>query len=199
MARRGHHRPLEALSFVALVACHGAPRAEGPAPAAAGAVALPHDGAAPPSCIVNGDFSSGIAPWGAHWGGASGAPPPEPRLDDGALCTTVHGGQQLIVGWPAAGRPQFCTLDAGKPYALTLLVSTAARPELKCIVKVGHQLAPYTGAFASDLPSSIALTPFSAAFTPDHADDRAGIAIECRLDPGAAPADVCIDDVQLHS
>ena len=192
----------------AVVACRAAPHVEHAAapgenaPAeeapAEEAAAPPHDVAAPPNCVVNGDFSAGIAPWGAHWGGASRAAPPEPRIESGALCTTLHGGDELIVGWPTAGRPELCALDAGKAYALSLRVSTGA-PGLKCVVKVGHQLAPYTGAFVAELPSSAALSPFSAPFTPAHSDDRAGIAIECRAEPGTASADVCIDDVRLHS
>ena len=197
MAPRCLRHALGAFLAAAPVACHAAPHVDAPAAPAENAGMRPQEAAAASSCVTNGDFSSGIAPWGAHWGGAPGAPPPELRIEDGALCTTVHGGQELIVGWPTAGRSELCALDAGKEYVLSLRVS--AQPGVKCIAKVGHQLAPYTGAFVGDLSSSAALSPFSARFTPDHSDDRAGIAIECRAEAGAAPASVCIDDVRLHS
>lgn len=209
MAHRTLHcRPLAAVALAAASACHAAPSVEHPAPRAesagaenAGAeAAAAGDAAGSANRIANGDFSAGIAPWGAHRAGPpSPAPPPEPRLENGALCTTLHGGEELIIGWPTAERPEFFALAAGEEYELSLRASVSDELATKCIVKVGHQLAPYTGAFVADLVSSPVLAPFSARFKPDHADERAGIAIECRGEPGPASADVCIDDVSLHS
>lgn len=193
-----HRRPLATVALAATSACHAGPSVEHPADRAESASALRHEAAAPANRITNGDFSGGVAPWGAHRAGApSAAAPPEPRLENGALCTTLHGGEELIIGWPTAGRPEFFALAAGQEYELSLRASMSGALATKCIVKVGHQLAPYTGAFVADLTSSPVLTPFSARFTPDHSDDRAGIAVECRGEPGPASADVCIDDVSL--
>ncbi|HTV22561.1 MAG TPA: hypothetical protein VMG12_27925 [Polyangiaceae bacterium] len=194
------HPSLGALALGATSACHAAPNVEHPAPDAESARALPSAAAAPANRITNGDFSAGIAPWGAHRvGSPSAAPSPEPRLENGALCTTLHGGEELVIGWPTAGRTESFALAAGEEYELSLRASMSGALATKCIVKVGHQLAPYTGAFVADLTSSPVLAPFSARFRPDHADDRAGIAIECRGEPGPLSADVCIDDVSLHS
>src|SRR5262245_56410881 len=91
--------PLGAFALAATSGCHAAPSAESPAPAAESAVNLPAPATGPANSIVNGDFSAGIAPWGAHLAGAPSATPPEPRLENGALCTTLHGGEELIIGW----------------------------------------------------------------------------------------------------
>lgn len=195
-----HCRLLGAVALAATSACHAAPSVEHPAARAESAGVGPRDAAAPANRISNGDFSTGIAPWGAHRAGApSPAPPPEPRLENGALCTTLHGGEELIIGWPTAARPEFFALAAGEEYELSLRASMSGALGTKCSVKVGHQLAPYTAAFVAELTSSPLLAPFSGRFRPDHSDERAGIAIECRGEPGAASADVCIDDVTLHS
>ena len=60
-----------------------------------------------------------------------------------------------------------------------------------------HQVAPYTAAFVTSVPLGPALERFSTAFTADHDDDRAGLALEYRGAPGPSMADVCIDDVSL--
>jgi hypothetical protein len=149
--------------------------------------------------VSNGDFSSGIAPWGAHVaGGASSEPPLEPRLEDGALCTTVKGGQEIIVGWPVAGSAESFALISGARYELSLRASVSGAVPVECVIKVGHQVAPYTAAFTTKLPLGPALERFSTAFTPDHDDDRAGLAVECRGAPGSSVADVCIDDVSVR-
>jgi endoglucanase len=148
--------------------------------------------------VTNGDFSSGLEPWGAHTaGGASAGHPLQPRVIDGSLCTPVTGGEEVIVGWPVAGSSAYFALSAGKQYELALKVSGTGPLPLECVIKVGHQVAPYTGAFTTRLPLGPTLAPFRAAFAPDHDDDRAGIAVECRGAPGSAQADVCIDDVSL--
>jgi hypothetical protein len=151
-----------------------------------------------PNRVSNGDFSSGIAPWGAHLvGGASSEPPLEPRLEDGALCATVKGGQEIIVGWPVSGSTESFALVASSKYELSLRASVSGTLPVECVIKVGHQLAPYTAAFATSLPLGPALERFSTAFTPDHDDDRAGLALECRGAAGSSVADVCIDDVSV--
>lgn len=151
-----------------------------------------------PNWVSNGDFSSGIAPWGAHVaGGASSEPPLKPRLEDGALCTSVNGAQEIIVGWPVSGSTESFALAAGVEYELSLRASVSGTSTVECVIKVGHQVAPYTTAFATRLPLGAALEPFSTAFTPDHDDDHAGLAVECRGAPGSSMADVCIDDVSV--
>jgi endoglucanase len=156
-----------------------------------------------PNLISNGDFSQGLAPWGAHAAGddqgRTAAPPPEPRLIDGALCTTVHGGQEVIVGWPVSGSSESFALTAGKSYALFLRISASGPLPVQCVIKVGHQIAPYTAAFTTRLPSNATLQRFAVTFAPDHDDDRAGVALECRAEAGTSVADVCIDDVSLGS
>jgi len=151
-----------------------------------------------PNRVSNGDFSRGIAPWGAHVAGEANAEPLEPRLEDGALCTSVKGGQEIIVGWPVSGSAESFALVAGAKYALSLRASVSGTLPVECVIKVGHQVAPYTAAFSTELPVAAELAPFATSFTPDHDDDQAGIAVECRGKPGAEQASVCIDDVRLN-
>jgi hypothetical protein len=191
--------PFALMPIVAVVACWGCGHAitsENPASSSPVQANL----------IANGDFAGGIAPWGAHVARApSSQPPLEPRLEQGALCTPVRGGEEVIVGWPVAGSGESFALVAGHRYALSMRVSASgpsgasgASP-MKCVIKVGHQVAPYTAAFATELPLSQSLQPFSTAFAPDHDDALAGLAVECRAEPGSPAADVCIDDVRLGS
>jgi hypothetical protein len=162
------------------------------------AVPAPAAPAQSPNRVSNGDFSRGIAPWGAHVaGGASSEPPLEPRLENGALCTPVKGGQEIIVGWPVSGSPDSFALVAGAKYALSLSASVSGTLSVECVIKVGHQVAPYTATFATSLPLGPTLERFDTTFTPDHDDDRAGLAVECRGAPGSSVADVCIDDVSV--
>jgi hypothetical protein len=130
-------------------------------------------------------------------GGASSEPPLEPRLENGALCTSVKGGQEIIVGWPVSGSADSFALVAGARYELSLRASVSGTLPVECVIKVGHQVAPYTAAFATSLPLRPTLERFDAAFTPDHDDDRAGLAVECRGASGSSLADVCIDDVSV--
>jgi endoglucanase len=172
--------------------CDACGREAVPAPAAAAAPAQA------PNRISNGDFSSGIAPWGAHVaGGASSEPPLRPRLENGALCTPVKGGQEIIVGWPVSGSADSFALVAGAKYELSLRAAVSGTLPVECVIKVGHQVAPYTAAFATPLPLGSTLERFGTEFTPDHDDDRAGLAVECRGAPGSSMADVCIDDVSV--
>lgn len=148
--------------------------------------------------IENGDFSGGVAPWGAHV--SRSATPLLPRLEGGVLCTAVQGGQEIIVGWPVSGSAASFTLVAGARYELSLLASVSGTLPVECVIKVGHQVAPYTTAFATRLPlGRSTLERWTTSFTPDHADDRAGLAIECRGAPGSSTADVCIDEVRVAS
>jgi hypothetical protein len=178
-----------------------------------GREALPH-GAAPAQAqnlIANGDFSGGVEPWGAHAvGGASSAPPPEARLVNGALCTSVHGGQEVIVGWPVSGSSASFALVAGQRYELSLRAAVSGTLPVECVVKVGHQVAPYTAAFTTSLPLGQTLERFDVAFAPDHDDVQAGLAVECRAvamlpreesprEESPSLAEVCIDDVSLSS
>lgn len=138
------------------------------------AVPAPAVPARAPNRVSNGDFSSGIAPWGAHVAGvASSEPPLEPRLENGALCTTVKGGQEIIVGWPVSGSADSFALVAGAKYELSLRAAVSGTLPVECVIKVGHQVAPYTAAFATSLPLGPALERSDTAFTPDHDDDRA--------------------------
>jgi hypothetical protein len=109
----------------------------------------------------------------------------------------VKGGQEIIVGWPVSGSAESFALVAGAKYELSLRASVSGALPVECVIKVGHQVAPYTAAFATSLPLGPALERFSTAFTPDHPDDRAGLALECRGAPGSSVADVCIDDVSV--
>lgn len=184
---RPRARPLAALIALSLTGACGSGALPARAPAAPA-----------PNLVENGDFSRGMAPWGAHLAGAAEGHPLQPRLVDGALCTELQSGEEVIVGWPVSGSAEFFSLVAGQKYELSLRASVSgARPPL-CVIKVGHQLAPYTGAFSARLPVGPRLQPFSFSFAPDHPDDRAGIALECRAEPGSSPADVCIDDVSLR-
>lgn len=152
-----------------------------------------------PNLITNGDFSGGIAPWGAHLAGvAEPAHSVQQRLLDGALCTEVQGGQEVIVGWPVSGSTDSFSLVAGQKYELALRASASGASVPTCVIKVGHQLAPYTAAFSTSLSVGQASQLFEFTFAPDHPDDRAGIAVECRAAPSAAPAEVCVDDVSLR-
>jgi hypothetical protein len=109
----------------------------------------------------------------------------------------VKGGQEIIVGWPVSGSADSFALVAGTRYELSLRAAVSGTLPVECVIKVGHQVAPYTAAFATRLPLGATLERLDTAFTPDHDDDRAGLAVECRGAPGSSVADVCIDDVSL--
>jgi hypothetical protein len=188
MSRQAHSNLLSAVILALLSCCQSqVPARTDPAQAAP----TPQH----PNLIGNGDFSHGSTPWGAKALMAGGTERElEVRLRDGALCASLPGQGELILGWPTtAGSDQF-SLATGRSYQLSLRASTT-RAGLDCVAKVGHQLPPYTAALGAPMHLTASFQPFQFPFVADHDDERAGIAIECRAPPDTSETDVCIDDV----
>jgi hypothetical protein len=188
MSRRVLSNCLSAATLALLLGCPPGV----PAPAAPAQVAPTPPR---PNLLGNGDFSHSSTPWGAKALAAGGAERElEVRLRDGALCVSLPGQAELILGWPStAGSEQF-SLARGRSYQLSLRASTTSAA-LDCVAKVGHQLPPYTAAMGAPMHLTASFQAFHFPFVADHDDDRAGIAVECRAAPDTPDADVCIDDV----
>lgn len=151
-----------------------------------------------PNLVKNGDFSSGTAPWGVMSLGAQGPAPHAYRTTNGALCTTVTGGDWLFVGWPDDTHEDAFTIRAGASYELSFRVSASGRLPLRATVKVGHRMPPYTAAVEADVPLDVHSTPFHVTFQSSRADDRAGVGFQIRATPTPGTSEVCLDDVALR-
>ncbi|HTV22016.1 MAG TPA: serine hydrolase domain-containing protein, partial [Polyangiaceae bacterium] len=83
------------------------------APASPSVARAPAEAPSGPNLIENGDLSAGSALWSTMLWPVGAEPQPMPsRIEAGALCATVHGGENVILGWPSDPK-------AGKGFALT--------------------------------------------------------------------------------
>src|SRR6185295_14248168 len=120
------------------------------------------------------------------------------RVDHGALCASVRGGQNVIVAWPKEGDPPHAfELSPGKRYRFSFRASTTGPLAVRLVAKVGHQDAPFTAAVQAPIPVEAAPHVFALDFEPDHADAKAGVAFILSAPRGDAQSDVCIDDVSV--
>jgi CubicO group peptidase (beta-lactamase class C family) len=152
-----------------------------------------------PNLVDNGDFSHGDALWTTTlW------PPVGPwqtipsRVENGALCASIKGGQSTILSWQALpGATKAIELREGQPYRLSLRASMTGPLAVRLVAKVGHQELPFTPAVQAPIPVEGAPHVFAIDFEPDHADAKAGIAFILSAPSGEAQNEVCIDDVAL--
>jgi D-alanyl-D-alanine carboxypeptidase len=152
-----------------------------------------------PNLVDNGDFSAGEALWATLVWPPFAAPQPVPsRVEDGALCASVKGGQNVILSWPTASDPRKAIeLSQGKRYRFSFRASTTGPLAVRVVAKVGHQEEPYTPAVQAPIPVEAAPHVFALDFEPDHADAQAGIAFILSAPRGDAENDICIDDVSV--
>jgi len=176
-----------------------APKSAPPPPAASPPRAAPHEPPRGPNLVDNGDFSRGAARWTTSLWPPIGPMQTIPaRVENGALCASVKGGQNTIVSWealPEAARA--IELHEGQPYRLSLRAWTTGPLAVRVVAKVGHQDPPFRPAVQAPIPVEAAPHVFAIDFEPDHADAKAGIAFILSAPRGEAQNEVCIDDVAL--
>lgn len=148
--------------------------------------------------IHNGDFSRGIAPWGAHkMGVPQGTPPQQVQWSEGSLCTTLPSGVQVVVGWPSGESTEPLRIVQGKRYALSVEASCSGPVAPKCVAKLGHRVPPYTGVAVLDLGLKPSPEVFQTDFVAQQTDELAGVAVECQLPDTAEDARLCLQRVGL--
>jgi CubicO group peptidase (beta-lactamase class C family) len=163
------------------------------------ALPAPHEPPRGPNLVDNGDFSQGDTLWTTLlW------PPVGPwqaipsRVENGALCASVKGGQSTILSWQAPpDATKTIELREGQPYRLSLRASTTGPLAVRVVAKVGHREPPFKPAVQAPIPVEAAPHLFAIDFEPDHADTKAGIAFIVSAPRGEAQNEVCIDDVAL--
>lgn len=151
-----------------------------------------------PNLVKNGDFSSGMAPWGVMSFGADGPAPHPAEVTNGALCMPVHGGEMLFVGWPDDMYHEAFAIRGGAPYELSFRASASGRLPLRTTIKVGHLAAPWDAIVEADVPLDVPSTPFHVDFQSRRADDQAGILVQIQASPSSSTSEVCLDDFVLR-
>jgi hypothetical protein len=161
-----------------------------------------------PNLVTNGDFSHGTALWSVRrWDFFDGRTPTVRapfEIVDGALCTTIRGGEIVIGGWPWEDRslsPSSFELERGQRYRLSLRAWTKGPLPVALVFKVAHQYDPYDPAVVATVPVTQVPHLFSVTFEPHGKDDEAGVAFvaSALANRPALPgsSDLCIDDVQV--
>jgi hypothetical protein len=151
-----------------------------------------------PNLVKNGDFSSGMAPWGVKSLQAHGPAPHDSEITNGALCTTVRGGEFVFVGWPDDKHHDAFALRAGTSYELSFRASASGRLPLRAKVKVGHSAPPWDAVVEADVPLDVHSMPFHVDFQSPRADDQAGIGFQIQASPSPLTSEVCLDDFALR-
>jgi CubicO group peptidase (beta-lactamase class C family) len=178
------------------------PRTEAPAPSpVAHTVVAPVRREPPrgPNLVDNGDFSAGDAHWATLLWPAYAPPTPiASRVERGALCAALEGGQNVILSWPGASAPpRPIELSPSMTYRLSFRASATGPLAVRMVTKVGHQDAPYTAAVQAPVAVESAPHVFAVDFEPEQADAKAGVAFILSAPRGDARSEVCIDDVSL--
>jgi hypothetical protein len=160
-----------------------------------------------PNLITNGDFSQGTALWQVRRWDPSGPPPSALApfdVVDGALCTTIRGGDFVVAGWPWDDRslaPNSFELERGQRYRLSLRAWSRGPWPVALIAKVGHRSNPYTPAQQATVPVTQVPHVFSVAFEPHADDDEAGLAFAASAIHSSGSrvgaSELCIDDVRV--
>jgi hypothetical protein len=139
-----------------------------------------------------------VAPWGVKSLEAQGPAPHDSRIRNGALCTTVHGGEFVSVGWPDDTHRDAFALRAGAFYELSFRACASGRLPLRASVKVGHSAPPWGAVVEADVPHDVHSLPFHVAFQSPRADDQAGIGVQIHASPSRLTSEVCLDDFALR-
>jgi CubicO group peptidase (beta-lactamase class C family) len=152
-----------------------------------------------PNLVDNGDFSAGDALWTTlEWPAFAGLRPIASRIDHGALCGIVKGGQNLLMTWPAPSTPpKAIELGIDKRYRFSFRASMTGPLAVRVVAKVGRQDEPYTPDVQAPIPVEAAPHVFALDFQPSHADTKAGLAFVLSAPRGDGQSEVCIDDVSV--
>jgi hypothetical protein len=120
------------------------------------------------------------------------------RVEHGALCASVKGGQNVIMSWPTASDPpQPINLSPSTTYRLSFRAFMTGPLAVRIVAKVGHRDAPYTPVVQAPVAAEAAPHLFAVDFEPHHADPEAGVAFVLSAPRGDAQNEVCIDDVSV--
>ncbi len=152
-----------------------------------------------PNLIENGDLSAGAALWSTSLWPPLEAPKPVPsRVEAGALCASVRGGENVILGWPGdPATPKGFELTPGKRYRFSFRAWSSGPLPVRVVAKAGHQEFPYTAAVQAPVAVSPEQQVFALDFEPEQADAKAGVAFILSAPRGDGKNDVCVDDVAL--
>lgn len=152
-----------------------------------------------PNLVENGDLAAGAALWSTMlWPPFETPKPLASRVENGALCATVRGGQNLIIGWPGdPSTPKGFALVEGKRYRFSFRASASGPLKLHVVAKVGHQEMPYTSAVQAPIPVEEKPQVFALDFEPALPDSKAGVAFVVSAPRGEAQNDICFDDVSV--
>lgn len=152
-----------------------------------------------PNLVDNGDFSQGDALWTTlHWPPVGPWKPIPSRVENGALCASVKGGESTMLSWQALpDATRAIELRAGQPYRLSLRASATGPLAVRLVAKVGHREPPFMPAVQAPIPVEAEPHLFAIDFQPKHAEPKAGIAFVVSAPRGEAQNEVCIDDVAL--
>lgn len=153
-----------------------------------------------PNLIENGDLASGSTLWTTLLWPAFQAPKPiASRVEAGALCASVRGGENVILGWPGDPKtPKGFELAPGKRYRFSFRATSSGPLAVRVVAKVGHQEFPYTATVQAPIPVGAVPEVFALDFEPEQADAKAGVAFILSAPRGETANEVCFDDVALR-
>jgi hypothetical protein len=150
-----------------------------------------------PNLIANGDFALGSDHWATLLWPPQAAPKPiDSRVEAGALCASVAGGQNVLLSWTPDGAKAL-ELRQGQPYRLAFRATMTGPLAVRAVAKVGHRGPPHTPAVQAPIPVAAEPQLFAIDFEPQQADDSANVAFVFSAPRGAAQNEVCIDDVSF--
>jgi hypothetical protein len=149
--------------------------------------------------VLNGDFSDGDVHWGIdpiNWPG-----PVEHRVQAGALCATLHAGENVRLGWPdsAAAEAGVTGFALARDRQYRLSFRARASGQVRVAASVGHVTPPYTRAVEVVVPLRSSERLFSVDFQSLEADESAGVALRISASSLAQRSELCIDDVALST
>ena len=134
--------------------------------------------------VVNGDFSTGTAPWFSF---------PDPgAVTDGVFCTAVPGG--LANPWDAIVGQNDIALEAGVTYRLSFDASSAPTANLRAVV--GLAVAPFDAYLAESPTVGESLQTYTYTFTQPASTPDGQVAFQ--LGGASTAHTVCLDNVSLR-
>jgi hypothetical protein len=136
------------------------------------------------SLITNGDFSQGSTGWKLEGSGTL-------AVRDGAACVALDSTDEVSLGWPPDASSA-AKLNGGTPYTLSYRAKSSD-PKIGVTAKVGHAADPWTTLMEEPDTVGSSWGLLSHTFTPESADDAAGVVFKM----SGAKGEVCFDDVVL--
>jgi hypothetical protein len=134
--------------------------------------------------IPNGDFSQGTTGWKLEGSGTL-------AVRDGAACVAIDSADEVFLGWPPDASSA-AKLNGGTQYSLSYRAKSSGA-NIGVTAKVGHAADPWTTLMEEPDTVGSSWTSLSHSFTPESADDAAGVVFTM----AGAQGEVCFDDVVL--